>query len=85
MAPRISHFLYELPDPNYGGYSPEQVIVAHDATEVLQRLADPAFDFRNFVVLDEPLDFELQPAQSVNTTFVRDGWRVRAISASRSL
>jgi hypothetical protein len=85
VAPHISHYLYELPDPNYGGYSPAQVIVAQNATDVLKRLADPAFDFRNSVVLDEPLDFGLQPAQSVNATFVRGGWRVQARSASRSL
>src|SRR3954471_5525334 len=32
VAPPISHFLYELPEPNLGDYSPTQVMVAGDAS-----------------------------------------------------
>lgn len=84
-APLVSHFLYELPDPNDGGYSPTQVVVASDAAEVLRRIGDPNFDFRKTVVLDEPLDVSLQPADSSGATVVRGGWRVRAVSRGRSL
>jgi hypothetical protein len=85
VKPGISHFLYELPDPNYGGYSPTRVVVAQNATDVLQRLADPDFDFHKKIVLSERLDLALVPAYSSNIIISRGGWRVRAASAGRSL
>src|SRR5262249_722055 len=81
----MSHFLFELPDPNYGNYSPTQVVTAGDALDVLQRIADPNFDFRKAVVLKEPLDRVLQPAESSRSSIVRGGWRIQARSASTSL
>jgi hypothetical protein len=84
-AQQVSHFLYELPEPNDGGYSPTQVVVASDAAEVLRHIGDPNFDFRKTVVLDEPLDVSLEPAASSSATLVRGGWRVRAVSRGRSL
>jgi hypothetical protein len=85
VKPSISHFLYELPDPNYGGYSPTEIVVAQDATDTLQHLADARFDFRKTIVLNEPLDLALTPASSSDFMVVRGGWRVQARSAGRSL
>jgi hypothetical protein len=84
-TPSKTHFLFELPNPNFGDYSPTEVVVARDATDVLQRLIGPGFDFRKTVVLSEPFDLALQPAESNKMTFVRGGWRVQARSTGTSL
>jgi hypothetical protein len=85
VKPGITHFLYELPDPNYGGYSPTEIIVAQNATDTLRRLADPDLDFRKTIVLNEPLDLALVPAEDSDFIVVRGGWRVKARSRGRSL
>jgi hypothetical protein len=84
-TPSKTHYLFELPNPNFGDYSPTEAIVARDATDVLQHLVGPSFDFRKTVVLSEPLDLALQPAESKKMTFVRGGWRVQARSRGASL
>jgi hypothetical protein len=85
VAPKITHYLYELPDPNYGSYSPTAIVVARNATEVLRRIANRNFDFRHSVVLDEPLNLALEPAQRSIISVVRGGLRLRAQSAGVSL
>jgi hypothetical protein len=85
VVPPMSHFVFELPDPNYGGYSPTQVVTARDASDLLRRIGDANFDFRNFVVLNEPLDRILQPAERSSSIIVRGGWRIQARSAGTSL
>ena len=84
-APNVAQYVYELPDPNYGSYSPTDVAVAHDATEAAARLADPHFDFRRSVVLASAPSGDLQPAESGSAILTRDGWRIRAKSAGLSL
>ena len=84
-APDVAQYLYELPDPNYGSYSPTDVVVAHDATEAATLLADPHFDFRKSVVLARAPSGALQPAESGSAILTRDGWRIRAKSAGLSL
>ena len=85
VAPKISHFLFELPDPNYGRYSPVEIIPASDAAEVVRGLAEPHFDFGRSVFLKELFDGRLQPAQTSLVTFTRGGWRVQAQSSGISL
>ncbi len=80
-----THYLYELPNPNYGTYSPVDIITARDATDVLQRIGSPDFDFRRTAVLDEPLDRILVPAEGSNAKLVRGGWRIEAHSPGTSL
>jgi hypothetical protein len=84
-APDIAQYVFELPDPNYGNYSPTEVVVARDATEAATRLADPHFDFRKTVVLDRPLSGTLQPAERSAAVLTRGGWRIEAKSPSLSL
>jgi hypothetical protein len=84
-SPEVSHFLFELPDPNLADYSPRNVVVAHDATDILTRLAYPRFDFRTTVILDAALDRSLTPADRSEATIIRGGWRVKAHSAGTSL
>jgi hypothetical protein len=85
VVPPMSHFVYELPDPNYGGYSPTQVVPIQDASDLLRRIGDANFDFRKIVVLNEPLDRILQPAENTSSNLVRGGWRIQARSAGTSL
>ena len=84
-APDIAQYVFELPDPNYGTYSPTEVVVARDATEAATLLADPHFDFRKSVVLDRPLSGALQPAERSAAVLTRGGWRIEAKSPSLSL
>ena len=84
-APDVAQYVYELPDPNYGSYSPTDVAVAHDATEAAAGLADPHFDFRRSVVLASAPSGSLQPAESSSAILTRGGWRIRAKSAGLSL
>ena len=81
----LEHYLYELPDPNLGNYSPTEIRIARDATAVLRLMSDPGFDFRKSVVLDHVSAQRLQPAREATLTLVRGGWRIRASSAGTSL
>ena len=85
VTPKLSHFVFELPDPNYGNFSPTEVASARNATELLQRIAEPSFDFRKTVILDEPLNQVLRPAESSKATLVRGGWQIRARSPGVSI
>jgi hypothetical protein len=85
VMPSLSHFAYELPDPNYGNYSPTVVVSARTATDVLLRLADPKFDFRSTVILNSSIGRPLVLADDSRLTVIRGGWRVRAQSKAMSL
>jgi hypothetical protein len=81
----VAHYLYELPAPNLGQYSPIKIEVAANAAEALARIGDPQFDFSNTVVLDQGFDQPLTRARQVDVKVVRGGWQVRAHSDSTSL
>jgi hypothetical protein len=85
VTPSLSHFAYELPDPNYGTYSPTVVVSARTAMDVLMRLADNKFDFRSTVILNGQIGRTLVLADDTRLTLVRGGWRVRAQSKATSL
>jgi hypothetical protein len=85
VVPPMSHLVFELPDPNYGGYSPIEVVTARDASDLLRRIGDANFDFRKIAILNEPLDRTLQPAERSSSNVVRGGWRIQARSAGTSL
>jgi len=84
-AERMKHQLFELPDPNTGNYSPTDVVVASNATDVLRRLAAPNFKFRKTVILDSPLQLTLVPAERSQASLIPNGWRIRASSAATSM
>jgi hypothetical protein len=44
-------YIYELPDPNIGNYSPTEIVVADSAPEIVTILTAEDFDFRRRVVL----------------------------------
>lgn len=84
-TPSMSRFLFALPDPNLGDYSPTEVVNTQDATDILRRMGDPNFNFRKTVILDEPFDRVLTPAEHSNAMLVRGGWRIQARSTGTSL
>jgi hypothetical protein len=77
--------LIELPDTNLADFSPTRTIFARTAQEALEALARRGFDGRAEVVLDEPLDGALVPAIRSRMYVVKDGLKVSAESAGRSL
>jgi hypothetical protein len=80
-----SLFLYEVPNPNIGNYSPVKVFISKNLEDTLSLLKSPQFQPTTDVVLNSPVDVDL-----VNTTstelFVNNGdVFVRAKSEGMSL
>jgi len=80
-------FLYELPKPNLGQYSPTTVRLAPTVSETLKIIENKSFDYAREVVLHEPLPVgqALVPGTLDSLQVVRGGLKVRAHSAGRSL
>jgi hypothetical protein len=79
--------LYELSDPNLASFSPTRVRQAPNAAGLLDALADPAFDPREDLAVQDGEDVpsDLVPATATSLTFERGGWHFSARSAGRSL
>lgn len=85
-----SLFLYELPGPNLGTFSPTTLHVAASAAEALARLARPGFSYETEAVAAEPLFTDgtepaLVPASAVELRMQRDRVEIDAASAGTSL
>jgi len=79
-------FLYEVPRPNVGTYSPTSVLTPRDATEIVGRLASPDFDPARDVMADVPQrPAGLVPAQGAHLTFDGVSLRVQAVSPGQSI
>jgi hypothetical protein len=85
MADGDGCFLYELPDPNVGSYSPVRVIRSRSAAETVALLVSPGVDLRRDVVLADPVDGPLVPARDASLRFADGGVFVSAKSDGRSL
>jgi len=81
----VAAYLYELPDPNLGNYSPTLVRPHVQARAALAELTRPDFDFRREVVLEQAPPVTLTPAKNAHLAFERGGARVRAQSEGISL
>ena len=57
-------YLNEIESPNVGQYSPQQVIVSHNASETMQLLSRKDFDPQKTVVTETALPSNLLPATS---------------------
>lgn len=84
-AASVSHFVYELPNPNIGNYSPVEILSAANATVAMRDMADPGFDFRKSVVMNEPQQEILVPALRSRVSLVHGGWRIEAETSGTSL
>lgn len=78
--------LFELDAPNTGNYSPVSVVTATTIRAALEHMSEEDFDARRTAVLFDAIDAHgLVPAVSRGLITMRDGVRVEAASAGRSL
>jgi hypothetical protein len=78
-------YLYEIPHPNIGNYSPTEVIFAGSLPEALEIMADPEFDFRKKVVADQPIPMSLVSTAHTQLNIVRGQLDFQATSSGWSL
>jgi hypothetical protein len=78
-------YLYELPNPNVGNYSPTDVIAARSGLEIMAILRQPDFDFTRQVVVSGPLTQRLVPARDMRLSAIRGGLHVSGKSVGTSL
>jgi hypothetical protein len=76
-------YVYEIPDPNLGNYSPTQVMTAHSGAEIAG--AEPNFDFTTQVVLSAQVSQPLVPARDMRLSLIRGGLHVSGHSDGSSL
>jgi hypothetical protein len=65
-------YIYQLPDPNVGDYSPTEIVLAGSAAQIVAGLADTDFDFRRNVILSASHG-PLVPARDMHLTVNRGG------------
>ena len=78
-------YLYEVPHPNVGDYSPTEVMTATRGADAMAILARPDFDFRRQVVLSTAPGVPLAPAVDMRLSAIRGGLHVSGRSAGTSL
>jgi len=78
-------YLYELPNPNVGNYSPTDVVVARSGAEIMAILRQADFDFTRQVVVSGPLTQTLVPARDMRLSAIRGGLHVSGKSVGTSL
>jgi hypothetical protein len=78
-------FVYELPNPNVGNYSPTEVVTAKSGAEIIAALEAPHFDFAKQVVLSTTIDEPLVPAKDMRLSLIRGGLHVSGSSDGTSL
>jgi hypothetical protein len=71
-------YVYELPHPNVGNYSPTEVVEAPTASQVVDKITSPDFDFRRSVVLPTPIGEALIPAQDMRMSRIAVAFTSRA-------
>ncbi len=78
-------YIYELPHPNVGNYSPTEVLSAHSGAEIMAALGKPDFDFTKQVVVSMPFSEPLVPARDMRLSIIRGGLHVSGKSDGTSL
>jgi hypothetical protein len=79
-------YLYEIANPNVGGYSPTTVSKLATASDIIARLADPNFDPAREVIADLPGDAgSLVAARDARLTFRGTALQIEAESDGKSL
>jgi len=78
-------YIYEFPQPNLGNYSPTNVIVARQASDIAAIIGKEDFDFTSNVVVTAPVSESLVPASDVRMSWRRGRWHVAARSGGTSL
>jgi hypothetical protein len=78
-------YLYELPHPNVGDYSPTEVVTAQSGVEIMTALRQANFDFARQAVLTATISGPLVPAHEMKMRLIRGGLHVSGRSAGTSL
>ncbi len=78
-------YVYELPRPNVGDYSPTRVVTANTGAEIMAKVATPGFDFTQQAVLSAAIDKPLVQARDMHFSYVRGGLHVSGKSDGTSL
>jgi hypothetical protein len=78
-------YVYELPHPNVGNYSPTEVKTAVSGAEIVAMMAEPNFDFTRQVVLSAEISQSLVPAHDMRLSLIRGGLHVSGHSDGSSL
>ena len=80
-----SWFVYELPDPNVGNYSPTEVAIAKSGAEIIAAIKNPQFDFAKETMVSTAIDEPLFPASNMRLSPIRGGLHVSGSSNGTSL
>jgi hypothetical protein len=80
-----SWFVYELPKPNIGDYSPFEIAVASSGDEIGKQIQAADFDFTRKAVLSARPRETLVPARNMRLSVIRGGWHVSGHSNATSL
>src|SRR5262249_48989253 len=78
-------FVYELPNPNVGTYSPTEIVTAKSGAEIIAALEAPHFDFTKQVALSTAINEPLVPAKDMRLSLIRGGLHVSGSSDGTSL
>jgi hypothetical protein len=78
-------YLYELPEPNLGQFSPTSATRVDNATELMRRLRDPAFDPMSEILVQQPRAGAFVPARDTSLVYEGVTLRYRAKSDAQSL
>jgi hypothetical protein len=78
-------YVYELPNPNVGDYSPTQIATAQSAAEIIAKIKASDFDFTRQAVLSAPIEAPLVSARDMRLSRIRGGLHVSGQSDRTSL
>jgi hypothetical protein len=78
-------YVYELPRPNTGNYSPTEVVMAQTGADIVATIAKPDFDPMKHVVISTALRERLVPARDMRLSLIRGGLHVSGKSDGTSL
>ena len=78
-------YVYEMPHPNIGNYSPTEVRTAGSGAETAAMMAEPNFDFTRRAVLSVDVPQSFVPARDMRFSLIRGGWHVSGHSDGSSL
>lgn len=78
-------YLYEIPNPNIGNYTPTEQIVAGSLPLALTIMADQELNFRKTVIVEAPISVPLVQATSAELEIVRGTLTFSGVSSGWSL
>jgi hypothetical protein len=78
-------YIYELPHPNVGNYSPTETLTDASAAEIMSAIRQPHFDFTKQAVVSTTIDDRLVPARDMRLSIIRGGLHVSGHSDGTSL